>query len=136
LTSTVLIWAGPTLKEEVTVRRPQTPEESSTPPMAAVTLTVVPLGQYDAGRHWTSVALIHRHAPLTAGLDVTVRAFSAASWYVTGDAKVTTTGIPTPTVQSSPGTSVTRLYALGVKVVKVEVVLVVPDGLFVVTCTV
>ena len=45
LTSTVLICAAPIENELVTVRRPQTPGESSTPPSAAVTFTLVPLGQ-------------------------------------------------------------------------------------------
>src|SRR4051812_15596682 len=78
-TSTVLICAWPMVKLLVTVRRPHTPEESSTPPMAAVTLTLVPLGQYFSGRHCTSLELSQRQAPLTLGVDDTVSALSAAS---------------------------------------------------------
>ena len=43
--STVLIWRAPMLNADVTVRRPQTPGENSTPPTAAVTFTLVPAGQ-------------------------------------------------------------------------------------------
>ena len=77
---------------------------------AALTNTFVPVGQYDAGRHCTSVPEIQRQAPSTFfGVEVTVSALTAAALLVTGVAKVTTTGMPTPTVQSSPGTSVVRL---------------------------
>src|SRR3954469_25182505 len=98
-TLTVLIWACPTVKLLVTVRRPQTPEASCTPPTAAVNLTLVPLGQYFSGRHCATVELTHRQAPLTLGVELTVSAFSAASLCATGAAKVATTGMPTPTVQ-------------------------------------
>src|SRR4051794_35691517 len=67
-TSTVLICAGPTSKVVLTVRRPHTPGEVSTPPIAAVTDTLVPLGQYFSGRYCTSWSFIQRQAPWTDGV--------------------------------------------------------------------
>ncbi len=43
------------------------------------------------------------HEPGCAGFDVTLMCRSNAAWSVTGRSKLTTTGMPTPTVSPSSG---------------------------------
>ena len=70
------------------------------------TVTLVPAGQYFAGRHCTCCDENQRQPPSTFGVLVTDRAFSAAARSSTGREKSTITGMPTPTVHPPLGVTV------------------------------
>ena len=63
----------------------------------------MPAFQYFFGRQCASVSLSQCQVPGWAGVGSTVMCFSNAAWSVTGTSKVTTTGMPTPTVSPASG---------------------------------
>ena len=98
-TSTVLIMAEPMRKDVEAFRLVQMPGRVSMPAMSAVTFTVVPGAQYDAGRQTSWRASSQPQAPFTAGEVVTKTCFSMAACLSasTNPRNWTTTGMPTPT---------------------------------------
>src|SRR3954452_21222491 len=74
-----------------------------TPYTAALTVTLVPGFQYAFGRQCAAWSENQCQAPATAGLVVTVSAFSAAALSAIGSSKRTGTGCPMPPVRGPSG---------------------------------
>ena len=69
-------------------------------------MTLVPGFQYFFGRYRTWVSENHRQVPVWAGEEVTWRFFSNSFLFLTGTSKVSTTGMPIPTLLPVSGYSV------------------------------
>src|SRR5205814_131925 len=83
---------------------PYTPPPNGNPPTASRNDTLVPLCQYSCGRKWISRALNQFQAPSWAGSLLTnSRRSMFARWsFGMSAVKLTTRGMPTPYVRSSP----------------------------------
>src|SRR5439155_15145459 len=102
--STFMTSLSPMVACTVTSAAPYAPPPSGSPPTASRIDSFVPLCQYSRGRKWISRALNQFQAPSCAGSLVTnSRRSTFACWsFGTSALKLTTSGIPTPYVRSSP----------------------------------
>src|SRR5580704_13224297 len=93
---------APTLKLEVQSPRPQTPPPTSNPLRLAFTVTLVPEGQYVAGRKCTTLAVSQCHPPITAGVDSTWICSSSDARAATGMLVLNFRSMVSPTPTTSP----------------------------------